>query len=180
MSASPYSGYRPSALIPTKKFEEAPYDVIAKRKQIVLQHLAEGWSLRHAAEQAGITPPTVAHYRKMDLEFDELMAEAIEMGTDALEDEALRRAKFGVDKPVFYQGEEVGYVREYSDSLLQFLLKARRPEKYTERQRVDVNNNQNTTFTFDTGGSAPENVTKARETPVQIEGTVVEVEPKLP
>ena len=55
------------------------------------------------------------------------------MGTDALEDEALRRAFHGSERPVFQGKELVGYVRDYSDTLLIFMLKARRPEKYRER-----------------------------------------------
>ena len=42
-----------------------------------------------------------------------------------------------VQKPVgWYKGKPGGTVREYSDILLIFLLKALRPEKY--RERVDV------------------------------------------
>jgi hypothetical protein len=47
-----------------------------------------------------------------------------------LEDEAVRRAYEGVERPVFQGGKQVGVVREYSDTLLIFLLKALRPEKY--------------------------------------------------
>ena len=36
----------------------------------------------------------------------------------------------------WYKGQPGGYVREYSDLLLMFRLKALRPEKY--RERVDV------------------------------------------
>ena len=42
---------------------------------------------------------------------------------DALEAEARRRAVEGVRKPVFYQGVICGWVGEYSDTLLIFLLK---------------------------------------------------------
>ena len=49
------------------------------------------------------------------------------------EDEAVRRAHDGVDEPVFYQGKACGVVRKYSDTLLIFLLKGRRPEKYRDR-----------------------------------------------
>jgi hypothetical protein len=34
---------------------------------------------------------------------------------------------------VFHQGQECGQIREYSDTLLIFMLKARRPEKFKER-----------------------------------------------
>jgi hypothetical protein len=59
---------------------------------------------------------------------------AKEMAADRLEEEAWRRAVDGVEEPVgFYRGEPGAYVRRYSDTLLIFLLKGLRPEKYRER-----------------------------------------------
>jgi hypothetical protein len=52
---------------------------------------------------------------------------------DQLEQEARRRAHDGVRKPVYQGGKRVGYIQEYSDTLLIFLLKGLRPEKYRER-----------------------------------------------
>ena len=46
--------------------------------------------------------------------------------------------QMGVDEPVFYQGAQCGAVRKYSDTLLIFMLKARRPEKYRERANVEL------------------------------------------
>lgn len=66
-------------------------------------------------------------------DFAAAWAAALEHGTDALEDEAVRRAVEGVIKPVFHQGKRVGTLRVYSDSLLMFLLRARRPEKFADR-----------------------------------------------
>lgn len=58
---------------------------------------------------------------------------ALEVATDALEAEARRRAIQGVSEPVgWYQGKPGGKVRRYSDTLLIFLLKAHRPEKFRE------------------------------------------------
>lgn len=62
----------------------------------------------------------------------------MDLGTDALEDEAVRRAHEGVLKPVFQQGKEVGHVREYSDALMVTMLKARRPEKFKDRVASEV------------------------------------------
>jgi hypothetical protein len=39
---------------------------------------------------------------------------------------------------VFQGGEEVGQVREYSDSLAMFVLKGRLPEVYRDRQDLNV------------------------------------------
>jgi len=43
---------------------------------------------------------------------------ALDIGADSLEDEAVRRARDGYDKPVYQQGQCVGHVREYSDTLM--------------------------------------------------------------
>jgi hypothetical protein len=58
---------------------------------------------------------------------------ALELGTDALEDEAVRRAYHGNDRPVTFQGKVTDTFKEYSDNLLMFMLKARRPDKFKER-----------------------------------------------
>lgn len=66
---------------------------------------------------------------------------AREDAADRLEEEARRRAYDGVDEPVFGSlgagsgSGEVGTVRKYSDTLLIFLLKGARPEKYREHHR---------------------------------------------
>lgn len=62
--------------------------------------------------------------------------EALSMGIDAIEDEATRRAFEGVKKPVFQQGKRVGYVQEFSDTLMIFLLKGRRPEIFKDRHEL--------------------------------------------
>ena len=76
---------------------------------------------------------TLYLWRRTHKEFAEAMADSMEEGADLLEDECLRRARDGVDVPRFHQGKICGHVRRYSDALLIFLLKARRPEKYRDR-----------------------------------------------
>ena len=39
----------------------------------------------------------------------------------------------GIEKPIFYKGHAVTYVRAFSDGLLMFLLKAKRPDIYRDR-----------------------------------------------
>jgi hypothetical protein len=62
--------------------------------------------------------------------------EAEQEAADVLEAEAVRRAVQGVDEAVYFQGEQVGTRRRYSDLLLIFLLKGMRPDKFRERQEV--------------------------------------------
>ncbi len=70
-------------------------------------------------------------------EFAAAWEAALEVATDMLELEARRRAEQGTLEPVFYQGEVCGKVKKYSDTLLIFLLKAHRPEKFRETIRQE-------------------------------------------
>lgn len=54
----------------------------------------------------------------------------LERAIAALESEAVRRALEGVEIPVFHQGRECGSTVKHSDTLLMFLLKTLRPERY--------------------------------------------------
>jgi hypothetical protein len=106
---------------------------IDQKRAKFLARLVEGASIHAAATAAGIGRTTAYEWRDAEPEFAAAWDEAVEAGTDALEDEAIRRARSGVDEPVYYQGEKVGVVRRYSDTLLIFMLKARRPDKFKER-----------------------------------------------
>lgn len=95
--------------------------------------------MSRSCEQARLSRVAVYDWRAADPQFASEWDEAVEFGTEELEEEARRRAYEGVDEPVFYQGTECGTVRKYSDTLLIFLLKGRRPDKYRERVSIDVN-----------------------------------------
>ncbi len=108
-------------------------DRTAKKRQAFLAALAETANVLKSSEIARIARRTVYDWKSADSEFADAWERALDIGTDALEDEAVRRAHDGVDEPVFYQGKACGVVRKYSDTLLIFLLKGRRPEKYKDR-----------------------------------------------
>jgi len=108
-------------------------DRTAKKRQAFLAALAETANVLKSSEIARIARRTVYDWKSADSEFADAWERALDIGTDALEDEAVRRAHDGVDEPVFYQGKACGVVRKYSDTLLIFLLKGRRPEKYRDR-----------------------------------------------
>lgn len=76
-----------------------------------------------------------AHYNwlREDPTYRKRFEAAEERAARALEDEAVRRAKDGVRKPVFHKGKIVGYVTEYSDALMAKLLAANNPQKFSER-----------------------------------------------
>lgn len=85
-----------------------------------------------------------SHYMWMEEKEDEnegehyptLFEEASDTAVERMEAEADRRALEGYDEPVFYEGEQCGTKRRYSDVLLIFRLKALRPEKYRDRSEV--------------------------------------------
>jgi hypothetical protein len=89
-------------------------------------------SVMGAAREAGVHPKTPYDRRRTDEAFRRAWNEAADVGTRLLEQEAARRAYHGTLKPVFHKGVECGAVREYSDVLLIFLLKARNPAKYRD------------------------------------------------
>ena len=105
-----------------------------ERRTIFLSELRKRGNVRDACVAAGINDRSGMYkLRNNDADFardwDDAMAEA----ADALESEAHRRGVEGVIEEVFYQGDVVGYVERYSDSLLMMLLKGAKPEKYRER-----------------------------------------------
>lgn len=108
-----------------------------KRGEAFLEGLRSGLSVAHAASKAGFTRQAAYKRRQNDLEFAQAWNDAVEQGTDVLEDAATVRAVRGVEKPVFQQGKQVGSIREYSDILLIFLLKARRPDKFRDNATVE-------------------------------------------
>lgn len=90
-----------------------------------IEGLEQGATITDACKAAGIGRMTAYDHRQRDEAFALRWADAIERGTEELETEARRRAMTG------------------SDTLMIFLLKARRPDVYRERlsvdQRVTVN-----------------------------------------
>ena len=104
-----------------------------KKMEQFLKALAETCNVTAAARQIGMSRRSMYDKRDADAEFAEAWDNAVEQGIDTLEFEARRRAYEGVDEPVFHRGEECGHVRRYSDTLLMFLLRSHRPEKYRER-----------------------------------------------
>jgi hypothetical protein len=89
-----------------------------------------------AATAAGISRQTAYEHKGNDPQFSAAWDEAIDLAVCHLEVEARRRAVEGILKPVFHGGEKVGSIREYSDTLLIFLLKAANPAKYRDGRVV--------------------------------------------
>ncbi len=69
--------------------------------------LANGARYAAAAAAIGAHRRTIIKWPERDEEFAQRWKDAIEEGADRLEEEAIRRAVQGVDRPVFYQGRIV-------------------------------------------------------------------------
>lgn len=102
-----------------------------------------------ACKKSGIPRQTVYKRTRQDVDFAALMEEARNICMDSLEDAAIRRSRDGWLEPQYFKGELQGYVRKYSDSLLQFMLVNGRPEKYRPKKESDI------TLTTDPAKAAP-------------------------
>lgn len=133
---------------------------VLRARETFIAQLAQGASITMAAERAGVGRTTAYEWKAADEAFAALWEEALEAGIDRLEDEARRRAVHGVEKPVVAMGKiarnddgTVLMIREYSDTLLALMLKAKKPDQY--RERVDANLKHSGGLTVSiTGGDA--------------------------
>lgn len=81
-----------------------------------------------AARAVGVSLIFINQWRKDDKIVNDRLTEAERVGTQGLVSAAIERAVHGVNKDVYFKGEVVGQQKEYSDGLLQTLLKAKVPE----------------------------------------------------
>ena len=103
-----------------------------------LAALALSGNVSAAAKDSGVSRATAYRTRRQDREFFATWDKTVEEAVDALELEARRRAVEGVERPIVKNGVVVATVRDYSDVLLMFLLRAHRPRKYRERTPLPV------------------------------------------
>lgn len=123
-----------------EKMGKAPAiaDRIVRAREVILGELRKSKSKSGACEYADVSTTQFYKWYREDAEFAAAVDEAVLVGREALEDEAVRRGKSGVRKAVYHQGEVVGYERQYSDRLLETMLKATNPEKFRENHSVAV------------------------------------------
>ena len=113
-----------------------------QRRNKFLKALAEYGIVGTACKAAGIGRTMAFQWRQDDPVFASQWNEAVEQATELLEKEAWRRASEGWEKPVFQNGSQVGTIREYSNTLLIFLLKALRPDRYRDNAKVEISGPQ--------------------------------------
>lgn len=101
-----------------------------------LLHLGRTGSVTFAAARAGLSRRALYKHRTADEAFAGYWEEALNLGVERLQDDAMRRALEGTARAVFRNGKQVGSVQQFDNRLLQFLLKAHRPETYGERGKA--------------------------------------------
>lgn len=104
-----------------------------RARETFLATLAETCNVSEAARAASIGRRSAYEWRDDDPDFAAAWVEAENVAADKLEREAWRRGVEGTDKPITFQGKITDTCKEYSDRMLELLLKAHRPEKFKER-----------------------------------------------
>ena len=106
-------------------------------------------SLRHgfptaksAAKKAKIARSSHIRWLVNDPKYASAFAALKDDVVKKLEAEVYRRAVTSIERPITVAGERV-MVREYSDRLLMFLLKAEKPNKYRDRREVKYSGDVN-------------------------------------
>ena len=111
---------------------------IARTRDAFLSALAETANVTGACRKAKLPRATAYQWKEADEAFAKAWDAALDVAADMLEDVAVQRATKGTLRPVYQGGVKVGTVREYSDRLLEVLLKAHKPGKYREHADVHV------------------------------------------
>lgn len=110
----------------------------AKRQELFLKIFKECNSITQAAKAVSISTNTVYEAKASDLDFRASLERAERDILSNLEEEAYRRAVKGVKKAVYHQGRLVGYELQYSDRLLEMMLRARDRDRYTQSTNINV------------------------------------------
>ena len=106
---------------------------LKERKLTFLRAYANRGIVRDGCVAGSISWGTYTKWRDKDEGFNEGCKHAEMLAADRLEGEAHRRAFDGYSKPVIYQGEITETYTEYSDSLMNTLMKGYKKDKYRER-----------------------------------------------
>jgi hypothetical protein len=98
-----------------------------------LDLLTQAHTLAHIKKARGINRVTLYRWHQVDPSFAQAYTDAMEAGTDIIEQEVWRRTVDGYDRPVFQGVKMAGVVRVYSDQLAAILLRGRRPKVYPDK-----------------------------------------------
>jgi hypothetical protein len=131
-----------------------------KKQEQFLAKLRSGHTATAAAKACKMSRSAAYKHRKADEAFAAEWDEATAEGAEVLEEEAIRRATRGVkrEKLHFHLGEVIKgedgkpiktIETEYSDTLLIFLLKGRKPETYRDNVKHTLAGDPDAPLTFE-------------------------------
>jgi hypothetical protein len=103
------------------------------KKRAFLLAFTQCGQITHSCRAAEMDHCMHYYWLKTDAAYVHAFAEAQTIAGRLLEEEAIRRARDGVKRTIYHQGEPVGEETVYSDTLLIFLMKGAMPAKYRER-----------------------------------------------
>lgn len=118
--------------------EEPEFDDV--RKADWLKVYADTASDTSACTAVCISYNTYLDALENDKRFEGAVKQVRKLAIEMLEVEARRRAYHGIRKPIYCQGVIVGHETQYSDKMLELLLKAEKPDKYRERKETSNSN----------------------------------------
>jgi len=101
---------------------------------IFITALSECPNVTRASRKANVSRQTAFAHQKQFPEFAEAWEDALDQGRESLETEAYRRGVEGVERNRFDKdGNIIETYKEYSDPLLQMLMKGHLPGRYKDR-----------------------------------------------
>jgi len=153
-----------------KPFVKPPCTELTIPMKAILGAFRECGVVLTACHIAGVASKQHREWLRKFSFYKEAFEEAVEDATDRMEAEARRRAIEGVQEPVFYQGEIVGYTIKYSDMLLDKLLKAYRPDKFKERHEITGAEGKPLALSFDLSNLTDEELSQIEKLSEKLSG----------
>jgi len=121
--------------------------ISSRKRAKFLERLRDHGCVARASRESNLNRQNVYRVRVKDEEFAESWDTALEECFDAMEAEAKRRGVDGIKENVYFKGERIGEVTKYSDNLLMFVLKAKRPE-FRDRTAHEITGPEGKPFTM--------------------------------
>ncbi len=106
-----------------------------KARNKFLEVLEDTGNISESLRAIGTRRASLKRYLNTHPEFAKLYHAALGTGIESIHDEAIRRARDGVEQNVWYKGEVVGTDTKHSDALMLALLKAHHP---AFRDKIEV------------------------------------------
>jgi hypothetical protein len=118
--------------IPTGAQSRGLPKVAARRVERFLRELERTGNVTMSADLSGLPRRVAYRMRSENPDFAAQWDSCRSLGFEALEDEAIRRAAVGYERPIYQGGKLVGTERVFSDVLMDRVLRARKPELYRD------------------------------------------------